>query len=103
MIFWATWCPYCKAFMPYLKQIQSDYADKGVKIIAVNAKERGIGDPQAYVQKLGFPLIAVRDGDSIADAVLRFGRCLHDAGLRSTLCTDLIGLLILPNDALEEA
>lgn len=68
VLFWATWCSYCKAFMPYLKQIEADYADAGVNIVAINAKERGEGDPAAYVKSLGFPVIAVPDGDDIAEA-----------------------------------
>jgi thiol-disulfide isomerase/thioredoxin len=67
LIFWATWCPYCKAFMPYAKQIQADYAEQGVKIVTFNAKERGRGDPKAYVDSLGFPLVAVADADIIAE------------------------------------
>lgn len=67
VLFWATWCPYCKAFMPYLKAIQSDYAHAGVSVVAINAKERGQGDPQAYVRSLGFPLIGIPDGDRIAE------------------------------------
>src|SRR5262247_3010238 len=50
VVFWATWCPYCKAFMPYLKNISADYAAYGVKIVAVDAKEDGQGDPKAYVR-----------------------------------------------------
>lgn len=68
LVFWATWCPYCKAFMPELETIRADYADAGVKIIAINAKEDGEGDPDTYVRELGFPMVAVRDGDAIADA-----------------------------------
>ena len=68
LVFWATWCGYCKAFMPHLEDIQSDYGDAGVKIIGVNAKEDGEGDPKAYVEGLGFSMIAVRDGDAIAAA-----------------------------------
>ncbi len=67
LIFWATWCPYCKAFMPYAKQIQADYAEQGVKIVTFNAKERGRGDPKAYVHSLGFSLIAIADADVIAE------------------------------------
>lgn len=67
MIFWATWCPYCKAFMPYLGQIQRDYGDEEINIVAINAKERGEGDPKAYVEMLGFPVIGVADGDAIAE------------------------------------
>ncbi|HEX6995135.1 MAG TPA: TlpA disulfide reductase family protein [Gammaproteobacteria bacterium] len=68
VVFWATWCPYCKALMPYLEDIQADYAEAGVKIIAINAKEDGKEDPKAYVRSLRFPLIAVQDGDAIANA-----------------------------------
>jgi thiol-disulfide isomerase/thioredoxin len=68
MVFWATWCPYCKAFMPYLKQIQADYAAAGVKVVAINAKEDGRGDPGAYIRGLGFAPVAVADGDAIAQA-----------------------------------
>jgi thiol-disulfide isomerase/thioredoxin len=66
MVFWATWCPYCKAFMPYLRQIQADYAADGVKIVAIDAKEDGRGDPRAYVSGLGFTPVSVANGDSIA-------------------------------------
>jgi thiol-disulfide isomerase/thioredoxin len=68
VVFWATWCPYCKAFMPYLKNIEADYAKRGVKVVIVNAKENGRGDPRAYVQGLGFAPIAVANGDEIAKA-----------------------------------
>lgn len=68
VLFWATWCPYCKAFMPYAKQIQADYADRGLKVVTFNHKERGAGDPAAYAKSLGFPMVAVADADSIGDA-----------------------------------
>jgi thiol-disulfide isomerase/thioredoxin len=67
VVFWATWCGYCKAFMPYLKEIQADYAAHGVKVVAINAKEDARGsDPRAYVAGLGFTPIAVANGDAIA-------------------------------------
>lgn len=68
VVFWATWCSYCKAFMPYLGGIQRDYGEQKINVLVINAMERGAGDPAAYVEKLDFPLIAVADGDSIADA-----------------------------------
>jgi thiol-disulfide isomerase/thioredoxin len=68
VVFWATWCPYCKAFMPYLKNIAADYAAQGVKVVTINAKEDGRGDPRAYIRGLGFSPIAVANGDSIAAA-----------------------------------
>ena len=66
LVFWATWCPYCKAFMPYAKQIQADYAQHGVQTLSFNAKERGEGDPRAYLQSLDFPHLSIADADEIA-------------------------------------
>jgi thiol-disulfide isomerase/thioredoxin len=68
VVFWATWCPYCKAFMPYLRNIEADYAKHGVKVVVINAKEDGRGDPQAYIRGLGFAPIAIANGDEIAKA-----------------------------------
>jgi thiol-disulfide isomerase/thioredoxin len=68
MVFWATWCGYCRAFMPYLKDISADYAERGVRIVAINAKEDGSGNPRSYVRGLGFDPIAIADGDEIAAA-----------------------------------
>ena len=67
VVFWATWCPYCKAFMPYLEDIQNDYSAEGVQIVAINAKERGVGDPVAYLDSLGFPVLGILEGDEIAE------------------------------------
>ena len=68
LVFWATWCSYCKSFMPYLGAIEKDYATDGVQIIAVNALERGKGDPIAFLQTLDSPLIGILYGDHIAAA-----------------------------------
>jgi len=68
LVFWATWCPYCKAFMPYLQSIQADYGSDRINILTVNAKEDGEGDPAGYIESLGFPMIAVSEGDAIAAA-----------------------------------
>jgi thiol-disulfide isomerase/thioredoxin len=68
LIFWATWCPYCRAFMPYLKNIEADYAKQGVKVVAIDVKEDGRADPKAYVQGLGFKPIAIADGDGVMQA-----------------------------------
>lgn len=67
LIFWATWCPYCKAFMPYVAEIQADYAQQGVQIISFNTKERGRGDPQSYARDLGYPLLAIGAADAIGN------------------------------------
>lgn len=67
VVFWATWCAYCKAFMPYLAGIRADYGTN-INILTINAKEDGEGDPAAYIADLGFDTVAVADGDRIARA-----------------------------------
>jgi thiol-disulfide isomerase/thioredoxin len=68
VVFWATWCEYCRAFMPYLKDIQSDYAAQGVKVVAINTAEDIDGDPHEYMRALDFAPVAIEDGDAIARA-----------------------------------
>lgn len=68
LIFWATWCSYCQAFMPYLGEIQRDYGADKINILAIDVFEDGDMDPAAYVEALGFPMIAVANGDPIAEA-----------------------------------
>jgi thiol-disulfide isomerase/thioredoxin len=67
MLFWATWCPYCKAFMPYLEQIQKDYGEEKINVVLINHKERGAGDPVAYTKNLTFAVTSVMEGDAIGD------------------------------------
>lgn len=67
MVFWATWCPYCKAFMPYVAEIQKDYGQDKINVVLINSKERGIGDPVAYLETLEFPNIAILEGDEIGE------------------------------------
>lgn len=67
MVFWATWCPYCRALMPYLGEIQSDYGEDRISILTINVFEDGELDPAAHIESLGYPMIAVADGDSIAE------------------------------------
>jgi len=73
IIFWASWCSYCKAFMPYLNEIQDEYGPDSIEIIAVNFREEegelgADSDPDAYIANTGIALTAIRDGEDIAAA-----------------------------------
>ena len=52
--------------MPVLGGIQKDYGAEQINILSIDVFEDGELDPAAYVETLGFPMIAVADGDEIA-------------------------------------
>lgn|SRR5882724_1528539 len=65
LLFWATWCPYCEALMPYLQKVV-DTAGKGkLDVYAIDIKDDG--DPVATLRKRKLSFTLVRDGDAIAD------------------------------------
>ena len=64
ILFWATWCPYCKALMPHIQSIQMEYGD-AIGVLAVNIKEDG--DPVTYLEKGGYDFTLLLEGDAVAD------------------------------------
>ena len=65
LLFWATWCPYCKALMPHLQSIKLEYQDT-VQIFAINIFEDG--DPAAFIEDAGYDFTLLLSGDTVADA-----------------------------------
>lgn len=63
LVFWATWCPYCKALLPHIQSIADEYSDQ-VSIAALNFREDA--DPAAYFAERGYTLALYPDGDKIA-------------------------------------
>jgi len=66
LVFWATWCPYCQVFMPYLPGIESDYRDRGVQVMAINIREEEDADPAAYIRSYGYTFDTFARKDEIA-------------------------------------
>ncbi len=64
LLFWATWCPYCKALMPHLQSVVLEYGDK-VKILAINIMEDG--DPVEFIESAGYDFTLLLNGDDVAD------------------------------------
>jgi len=65
LVFWATWCPYCKKLLPGMQKLHEKYAQQGLKIIAVNIKEDW--KPEVYWRNHEYQFDAVLAGDDIAD------------------------------------
>lgn len=65
LLFWATWCPYCEALMPYVQRVQDAAGKNRLDVYAIDIKEDGDPVKTLRERKLGFTLIV--DGDAIAD------------------------------------
>ena len=64
LVFWATWCPYCKKLLPGIQRLHEKYQDKGLKIIAVNIKEDW--KPHVYWRNHEYTFDTVLEGDDVA-------------------------------------
>jgi thiol-disulfide isomerase/thioredoxin len=58
--FWASWCAPCKASFPAFARIQTDYAARGVVIVAVSVDEKSAAYA-AFVKKWQPPFVALLD------------------------------------------
>lgn len=65
LVFWATWCPYCKKLLPGLQTLHEKYQAKGLNIIAVNIREDW--KPHVYWRNHQYTFEAVLAGDDIAE------------------------------------
>ncbi|MDT0603203.1 TlpA disulfide reductase family protein [Thalassotalea castellviae] len=65
LVFWATWCPYCKKLLPGIAKLHEKYQSQGLKVIGVNIKEDW--QPAIYWRNHGYQFDTVLDGDDIAN------------------------------------
>jgi len=70
LLFWATWCPYCKALMPHLQSLRLEYGDQ-IKILAINFREDG--DPVEFIRTAGYDFTVLPNGDEVAAAYRIYG------------------------------
>lgn len=67
LLFWATWCPYCKALMPFVQNVLDAAGRERLDVYAIDIKEDDDADPAAELRQRGLTFTLVRDGDKIAD------------------------------------
>lgn len=60
-LFWASWCPYCKAFMPHLQSILDEYGDE-VSVFALQIRDEE--DGRAFLDENGFEFELIPNADS---------------------------------------
>ena len=64
VLFWATWCPYCKALMPHIQSIRLEYGDR-IRVLAIHFRDDK-GDPVAFINSAGYDFTLLPDGDEVA-------------------------------------
>ena len=71
LLFWATWCPYCKALMPHLQSIRFEHGEN-VKILALNFRDDK-GDPVAFIRDKGYDFTLFENAEEVADLYKVYG------------------------------
>ncbi|MCA1799016.1 MAG: TlpA family protein disulfide reductase [Xanthomonadaceae bacterium] len=64
LMFWGTWCPYCKALMPRLAALKHEFADARLEVYMVDFAERG--DPTPAIREMDLPVVFVSRGARVA-------------------------------------
>lgn len=62
LVFTATWCPYCRAEIPHLKEIYSKYNAKGLEIIYIDIQE-SVDKVSSFMAKHNIPFKTLLDKD----------------------------------------
>jgi cytochrome c biogenesis protein CcmG/thiol:disulfide interchange protein DsbE len=71
LLFWASWCPYCKALMPHLQSMLDEYGDDSLTIYAIAFRDDG--EPMEYLYSQGYGFVSLPNGDAVAEAYGVYG------------------------------
>ena len=66
--FWATWCAPCKLEMPWLIELQKQYASQGFTVLGVSEDDPPASDVGAFAKKMGINYPVAIANDSIGKA-----------------------------------
>lgn len=64
-LFWASWCPYCRALMPHLQSLEDEYGAE-ITVYALNFRDQR--DPAAYLDEQGFDFVLLPQADDVAQS-----------------------------------
>jgi cytochrome c biogenesis protein CcmG/thiol:disulfide interchange protein DsbE len=65
LLFWATWCPYCKALMPHLQSIGLENGGK-IEILSIHFRDDK-GDPAGFIRDAGYDFTVLTNGTDVAE------------------------------------
>ncbi len=66
--FWATWCAPCKLEMPWLIELQKQYASQGFTVLGVSEDDPPASAVSAFAQKMGINYPVAMANDAVGKA-----------------------------------
>jgi thiol-disulfide isomerase/thioredoxin len=66
--FWATWCGPCRMEVPHLKELHTQYKDKGLRIVGVALDQQGETTVRPFVEKNEIPFLSLLGTNEIVQA-----------------------------------
>lgn len=63
-LFWASWCPYCRALMPHLQSLEDEFGER-LTVYALNFRDQQ--NPAQYLDERGFDFVLLPQADDVAD------------------------------------
>jgi thiol-disulfide isomerase/thioredoxin len=66
VLFWATWCPYCRTLMPHIQKLADEFRDQPVRFYALDVWEDG--DPVAHLRERGYTFTLLLAAEPVAEA-----------------------------------
>ncbi len=68
LMFWATWCGYCRLAIPGIQQIYEKYKGRDVQVLSINMQESEDVDPVAYLKTVNADFPVLMKGEKTADS-----------------------------------
>jgi cytochrome c biogenesis protein CcmG/thiol:disulfide interchange protein DsbE len=65
--FWATWCPPCKAEIPWFIDLQNKYGPRGLQIVGVSMDDGGMAAVVPFARKIGINYKVVLGNSDVSD------------------------------------
>lgn len=94
LVFWATWCPPCRAEVPDLKELHTKIKDKDMIVLAIGSKEEGIDKIKPFAEAMEITYtVLVEEGD--LPEPFGVDRLYRSTGIPGAFYIDAKGLISL--------